>query len=390
VQSFSIEAKEIVIPGLTNGSATPPDLACPPNQAPAGTAAGAVVNYPAPPYNPLRSVACVPASGSSFLPGDTTVTCSTQDTIEPAGACSFTVSVSQPVIQPAPIIISLGEENRDADVGVGYACYDDYGDLASTVDGSAPPVNAGVLVVTPSGETAVQRIQTGPSGTLSLVLGPPPSGTTCTQTFQDRGTGTLVVTNFGYGTAKNVRLDIVIPYGVDRVGIQTSKGLCEDAIGVVSRLGKIVRCSFGDLAKGERVFLPVGFDFDSKKILPSSPISVTSDSPDPNQQNNSLVFSPPISTTPSFAQIKVCPYGTKSNGDCKSPQTKCKNQFNGTFALLLDTCGAPKVVVQVVSAVIAGVAAIATGGALAALEAGTLTMSGSRIFISAAAAAGSW
>jgi hypothetical protein len=318
------------------------------------------------------------------------VTCATQDALEPAGSCSFRVDVALPAIQPV-IVIGLTPPN-DADVGVGFACYDGYGDVISTIDGTADPstLNGGVVVVTPGGQVPVQTIQRS-GGTASFQLSPPLTSTTCSPSVQAPGTGTLVVTNFGGGVARNVHLDITIPYGVTQVAIQSSRGSCADAVGVLSRLGKIIRCEFGDLNPKDRVFLPIGYDFDSSKILPASPITVTSDTVDPNQQNNALTFSPPTRAESSF--ITVCPWGKDSKGKCKpdpSAAKKCNNKFKGTFAALLDTCGAPQIVVQIVSAVITGVATILTAGALVGLQVGTLTMSGSRIFISAAAGAGAW
>jgi hypothetical protein len=93
-----------------NNTGTPCMLTCPANQfantGPGATTCCAVVNYPAPVTSGgCGTVTCIPASGSCFPVGTTTVTCS-----EPGGAsCTFTVTVTDntpPTIScPADIIV---------------------------------------------------------------------------------------------------------------------------------------------------------------------------------------------------------------------------------------------------------------------------------------------
>jgi hypothetical protein len=76
-----------------------PVITVPPNQSVAATsAAGAVVNYPAATATDagsgLASLTCAPASGSTFLVGTTTVTCTAKDAAGNMSTASFTVSVS--------------------------------------------------------------------------------------------------------------------------------------------------------------------------------------------------------------------------------------------------------------------------------------------------------
>ncbi len=90
----------------------PPPLAiaCPPNvSVTAPTAAGVVVNYPAPivsggcaPFN----VVCNPPSGSPFPVGTTTVTCVVTDGCGQSATCSFTVTVRarKPRWFPTPLL----------------------------------------------------------------------------------------------------------------------------------------------------------------------------------------------------------------------------------------------------------------------------------------------
>jgi hypothetical protein len=71
-----------------------PTITCPANiTTPATSSAGfAVVNYPAPTATAGTTVTCVPASGSTFLLGTTTVTCRATNACGTA-SCSFTVTV---------------------------------------------------------------------------------------------------------------------------------------------------------------------------------------------------------------------------------------------------------------------------------------------------------
>jgi len=79
-----------------------PVITCPANVA-VGAISGqtsAVVNYPPPNVNDNSSVVttgCLPASGSSFPLGVTTVTCTAADAAGNKSSCSFTVSVGGPV-----------------------------------------------------------------------------------------------------------------------------------------------------------------------------------------------------------------------------------------------------------------------------------------------------
>jgi subtilisin-like proprotein convertase family protein len=80
-----------------------PTISCPANvsQQAAPGASSAVVNYPAPTVGdncPGESAVCVPASGSSFPVGTTTVTCTASDaSVNSSDAtCNFTVTVTAP------------------------------------------------------------------------------------------------------------------------------------------------------------------------------------------------------------------------------------------------------------------------------------------------------
>lgn len=84
-----------------------PAITCPANQT-AGTLSGPVtVNYPAPTISDNCSgatVNCVPASGSSFPVGITTVTCTATDASNLTASCSFTVTVTVNQFTPTPTV----------------------------------------------------------------------------------------------------------------------------------------------------------------------------------------------------------------------------------------------------------------------------------------------
>lgn len=91
---------------MTGPSGPGPSLACPAGAGATSTNGQAVVvTYPAPtitggtaPYN----LGCVPASGSPFAPGATTVTCSVADADRRASSCTFTVVVV--IVMPTPVL----------------------------------------------------------------------------------------------------------------------------------------------------------------------------------------------------------------------------------------------------------------------------------------------
>ncbi|MBI3949247.1 MAG: HYR domain-containing protein [Acidobacteria bacterium] len=98
---------------------TLPTISCPANVV-TTTAPGqcsAVVNYPAPTANDncaVQSVACSPASGSTFPKGTTTVNCTVTDTSGNTKSCSFTVMVNN--MQP-PTIACPADVNATTNPG---------------------------------------------------------------------------------------------------------------------------------------------------------------------------------------------------------------------------------------------------------------------------------
>jgi hypothetical protein len=93
---------------VTVNDTQPPAIACPANitttanalNAPGGCTIGRVVTYPNPTVGDncpaAPTVSCVPASGSFFPTGTTTVTCTARDMAGNTNSCAFTITVNSP------------------------------------------------------------------------------------------------------------------------------------------------------------------------------------------------------------------------------------------------------------------------------------------------------
>jgi len=95
--AFTVSVNDTQAPNITCPAAVTAvaPVACP-------ILTGTTVNYPRPTVSdncPGVTIACVPASGSSFPCGTTTVTCTATDTSANQSSCSFTVSVFNVCLQ---------------------------------------------------------------------------------------------------------------------------------------------------------------------------------------------------------------------------------------------------------------------------------------------------
>jgi uncharacterized protein len=112
---------------VTVNDTQPPSITCPANVT-IGTDPGvcttAVVNYASPTVNDncpgVGSPSCVPASGSTFPTGTTTVSCSVTDAHGNSNSCSFTVTVNAPQLSSlSPAMVWIGLKSSD-DVGTKF------------------------------------------------------------------------------------------------------------------------------------------------------------------------------------------------------------------------------------------------------------------------------
>ncbi|MDD5569067.1 MAG: DUF5011 domain-containing protein, partial [Candidatus Pacebacteria bacterium] len=128
----------------------------------ATSASGATVEYIAPTANDaidgLVTVTCVPASGSTFPIGDTTVTCSATDSGAHTATSTFTVTVQD----SAPVITINGGDTLSVEYGSVYA---DAGATASdAVDGTLTVVVNGAVDTSILGEYKITYSATDSHG----------------------------------------------------------------------------------------------------------------------------------------------------------------------------------------------------------------------------------
>jgi hypothetical protein len=155
---------------VTVADTQPPTITCPANimvgEDPP-LSGSAVVTYPAPTFAdncPGATVACVPASGSSFPLGATTVTCTATDAVGTAASCSFTVTVTQACTIACPADVSVPNTPGQCGATVNYP----------------PPVTTGACTVTclpasgsffPIGPTTVNCVTSaGPSCSFTVTV----------------------------------------------------------------------------------------------------------------------------------------------------------------------------------------------------------------------------
>jgi hypothetical protein len=152
---------------VTVNDSQPPTITCPANIVASNdpNQCGAVVNYTAPTASdncPGVTVSCLPASGSFFPKGATTVTCTATDAASNTATCSFTITVNdtQPpsIACPANITVETAPGSNSANV--------DY-DLPKVSD-NCPGVTASYDIPSgssfPAGTTTVTGTATDSSG----------------------------------------------------------------------------------------------------------------------------------------------------------------------------------------------------------------------------------
>ena len=112
----------------------PPQIACPAPQTHqlTGTASSVTATYTPTVVNGKAPVTttCTPPSGSSFGAGQTTVNCTATDALQRASACSFTITVTAPVVPKLTVTrfvsfgdsITAGEDGVDGGPNTSYLC----------------------------------------------------------------------------------------------------------------------------------------------------------------------------------------------------------------------------------------------------------------------------
>lgn len=170
--------------------AAPPDLISPiiaahaDVTAEATSASGAVVTYTSPTTSDAVDGAgiatCLPASGSTFPIGNTTVTCNASDAAGNLSSASFNVTIEDttpPTISaPADIIVPAGSSSGASGVALGSPAVSDIADLSPTVTNDAPavfPIGTTIVVW-----TAQDQVGNSAQATQQVVVLPLPAGYT--------------------------------------------------------------------------------------------------------------------------------------------------------------------------------------------------------------------
>lgn len=286
-----------------------------------------------------RTASCNPAPGAWLPLGDTLVECKTSGGTAPPAACSFDYPVTPPVI--------IGTEIDAADV-------------ALTPCKAIVPAGAGL----PPAGTASNGAQLIPIAYQPACAWAPP------------GTATFNIVNNGPYVAHNVKVALGVPSGYTNYAIkfdtpaQCTRASAQYLVmpnGTTYPGADLLTCYFPSLLSGQSVTATVGVDLppvNNSSAIPSLYAQVWVDptqNTDPDLTNNSISFYPALNTYTN----NVFPYTV-------SPTCR-HDPDDHTFAVLIDTCGVPTIVVDIVTSIILGGATALITGPYTALRVGILT-----------------
>lgn len=306
----------------------PVNMSCPKPPVPAGAGAG-YYTFTTPIDNYGRQASCFPASGSWFPIGSTLVQCVTGGTgsqYEP-GYCNFNYAFDEP---PQ---ISGGVNLVEADLSLGPC----------------------------------QQLTPTPAGEIILSSGSYKENADCATPAL--GTATFSIANNGLYAAANVVLTLGVPKGIiskyamkfSRAGSCTDIGPGNFPDGTPFTQGDLVACRFASLNPGDLIQATVGIDTppnNNNPIFSTLNAYVSSDTPDPDLTNNAIGFN--IYSLQKIAFPPVPP--------------SCRHDPDDhTFEVLIDTCGAPPLAVQIVTNIFGGAALMAATGGVGEIVSGVLT-----------------
>jgi len=296
-------------------------------------------NYTLPVDNVGRTATCTPPPGTYLPSADNWVQCNTSGGNAAPAACAFDYHVSP---QTIPIdVIQLGQT------------------LVFGADMALTPCSAFLAA---QAENAIGAAST-PAGMTPITInvacyGPAP------------GTATFNIVNNGPYTAYNVQLALGVPSQYPKYAMQFSQGgTCSKAStpvlpnGDTYPGGDVVNCYFTSIAAGETIVATVGVDqapgSDGNNAIPSLFAQVADDpnfNADPNLGNNSIAFKVNMAT---FQPIPIPPL----------PGAQCQDDPGyPSFEMLIDTCGVPPLVVDIVTGAILGGATVIMGGGAVLLD----------------------
>lgn len=316
--------------------ATALNMNCPINT---GTINGAgIYSYATPIDNYGRTASCVPASGSYFPNGNNLVQCVTGGTGSPypPGYCNFQYLVA----------------------------YDPVG----------PPVN---LTTADLSLGTCQKLTPNAAGEIILSGGNYSQNTPCAK--PQPGTATFTIANNGPFAATNVVLTLGVPKQyIAAYATQFSQAAtCRDIgpsnfpDGTPFTQGDLLACTFASLNSGDVIQATVGFDtppHDPNPAVPTLNAYVSSDTPDTNLTNNAIAFN----VAPALRDVQFIPPPV--------PQPCRLDPDDHTFDVLIDTCGAPPLAVEIVTSVFLGAATMVTGAGEAGIVTGAIDVETNVVF----------
>ena len=299
------------------------------------TGAGPAVYVP-PVDNAGRTATCTPAPGAWLSVGDTLVQCKTSGGEAPPAACSFDYPVTPQIVL------------------AGFA--------------------ADVALI-PCEPIVLAQPGLPPAGTAIFGGTPIPVDYQPACAWASPGTATFIIVNNGPFVAYNITLALGVPATYTQYAIHfNTPAKCTKATSLVMPNGTtypgadLLNCYIPALMSGQGIIATVGVDLPSvndSSAIPSLYAQVAVDPTqnlDPDLTNNSISFRPALP-----------PAVTISWPPPPGPSSCLRDPGDHTFDVLIDTCGVPSIVVQIVTGVFLGGATLIGGGGVLALETGILS-----------------
>ncbi len=303
------------------------------------------LEYTPPTDSVHRLATCTPAVGTNVTAlGSVTVQCSTIGGATPGASCS-----SAPVVQFSGGTVTLPPLPAPTGIAI-IPC--------QSMAGAFSPADTPLYLAVGDGESLPLPCITNPVGTAMFSI-----------------------YNYGPYAATNFSVIMNFPPGPSQVAWQFSQaatctGVPQDFTiqidGVTETIpnGETVTCTFANLPPYQAFDAILGLNV-SDNSLPAVAVSLALNSSEniPAPGMAPYLFGALLTMNPGVQQSITVPASISSENQ------GCNYSSSPGFAILLNTCGVPPVVTQVITGVVAGVATVLTGGAAAALDVTELSQS---------------
>jgi hypothetical protein len=292
-----------------------------------------------------RLATCTPAVGTNVTAlGSVTVQCSTIGGAIPAASCS-----SVPVVQFQGGTVTLPPLPAPTGIAV-LPC--------QSLEGAFSPADTPLFLAVGDGESLPNPCITNPVGTVMFSI-----------------------YNYGPYAATNFSVIMNFPPGPSQVAWQFSQaatciGVPQDFTVQISGVtetipnGETVTCTFANLPPYQAFDAILGLNV-SDNSLPAVAVSLALNPSEniPAPGMAPYLFGALLTMNPGVQQSITVPASISSENQ------GCNYSSSPGFAILLNTCGVPPIVTQVITGVVAGVATVLTGGAAIALDVTELSQS---------------